>query len=491
MHTPAPDVVTTDLTEGQHPARIRLAFEELLAHQLGLQRLRHSIRSQPGIPLQGEPDLATQLKQHLPFTLTAAQQRVTEEIDQDLRSATPMLRLVQGDVGAGKTVVAALAIARTLDSGFQAALMAPTEILATQHYQTFCGWLKPLDIEPVLLTGKTRGKARQAVVERIASGQARLVLGTHSLFQQDIAFQKLGLVVIDEQHKFGVHQRLALASKGNTGGMPHQLIMTATPIPRTLAMSAYADLDISVIDALPPGRSPITTRVISDSRRQQVMDRVYSVCQQGRQAYWVCTLVEKSETRQGRAAEAVARSLQADFAGLTVGLVHGRMAPDKKNQVMADFHAGRIQVLVATTVIEVGVNVPNASVMVIENPERLGLAQLHQLRGRIGRGTRDSYCLLLYSAPLSSQGLARLQVMRESCDGFVIADRDLELRGPGELLGTRQTGAVQWRIADLSRDAGLLDAVRKAAVQLQQQTPRQAQLLIQRWLPQGDQCARA
>ncbi len=492
LHAPPPTASTADLTQDRHPARRRLAFEELLAHQLGLLRMRGTIRSQPGISLAGgEACLRQHLKQQLPFALTQAQQRVAADIARDLASSTPMLRLIQGDVGSGKTILAALAVLQAIESGCQAALMAPTEILAVQHHKTFCSWLEPLGIEPVLLTGKTRVRRRRETLACLASGEAPVVLGTHALFQDDLQFAHLALVVIDEQHKFGVHQRLALASKGDNCRMPHQLIMTATPIPRTLAMSAYADLDLSVIDELPPGRSPITTLVVSDNRRQQVIDRIHAACQQGRQAYWVCTLIDESDALEFQAAETVAQSLQTTCPDLTIGLVHGRLSQTEKTRVMTDFSNGQIQLLVATTVIEVGVDVPNASLMVIEDPERLGLAQLHQLRGRIGRGDLASHCILLYRAPLSRQGRTRLQVMRESCDGFAIADRDLELRGPGELLGTRQTGAVQFRIADLSRDAALLEPVREAASRLLQQAPDQARLLMERWLPQADLCARA
>ncbi|MFT3929439.1 MAG: ATP-dependent DNA helicase RecG [Spongiibacteraceae bacterium] len=499
LHTPPPDVAQAQLLAGRHPYQQRLAFEELLAHQLSMLRLRESAR-QHGAPIcSGSNKLQQQFLKQLPFALTSAQQRVAAEIAHDLTQPQPMLRLVQGDVGSGKTVVAALAALRAIASGYQVALMAPTEILAEQHRDNFSRWLQPLNIQLGWLSSKVKGKARENLLATVASGEIQLVIGTHALFQADVIFKNLGLAIIDEQHRFGVHQRLALKEKGNrqdtqsaTGTLtrqPHQLIMTATPIPRTLAMSAYADLDTSVIDELPPGRKPIHTAVIGNERRADVVERVRAGCAEGRQAYWVCTLIEESEQLQAQAAEATWQELQAALPELRVGLVHGRMKPAEKIATMAAFKAGELHLLVATTVIEVGVDVPNASLMIIENAERLGLAQLHQLRGRVGRGSAESFCLLVYQAPLSQQGKARLQVLRESNDGFVIAEKDLELRGPGELLGTRQTGLLQLRIADLQRDAELLPRVRELARELHANNPASAAALIRRWLPDRERFA--
>ena len=401
-----------------------------------------------------------------------------------------MLRLVQGDVGAGKTVVAALAALQALEAGWQVALMAPTEILAEQHFINFQRWFAALGISVAWMAGKLKGKARANQLQLIATGDAAMVVGTHALFQDEVRFHNLGLAIIDEQHRFGVQQRLALRDKGAAGQFsPHQLIMTATPIPRTLAMSAYADLDTSVLDELPPGRTPINTVLISDGRRQEVVERVRAGCAEGRQAYWVCTLIEESEQLQAQAAEVSWDELCESLPELSIGLIHGRMKPAEKAEIMAAFKAGDLHLLVATTVIEVGVDVPNASLMIIENPERLGLAQLHQLRGRVGRGSTASHCVLLYHAPLSALGRERLSIMRESTDGFVIAERDLELRGPGEVLGTRQTGLVQFRVADLVRDADLLPAVQDAAKRLAREHPAEVQPLIDRWLAQGQQFA--
>ena len=404
------------------------------------------------------------------------------EIRQDLSQPVPMLRLVQGDVGSGKTVVAALAALQTIGAGAQVALMAPTEILAEQHYQNFRGWLEPLGIQLAWLSGKIKGKARKETLEAVGSGEATVVIGTHALFQEDVAFSRLALVIVDEQHRFGVHQRLALREKGVGGTMaPHQLIMTATPIPRTLAMSAYADLDTSVIDELPPGRKPIETIAIPDSRRDDVTDRVRKACKEGRQAYWVCTLIEESEALQCQAAEVTAQELAERLPDLKVGLVHGRLKAAEKAAVMEQFKNGELDLLVATTVIEVGVDVPNASLIIIENPERLGLAQLHQLRGRVGRGEEASFCVLMYHPPLSLNGKARLQALRDSQDGFVIAEKDLEIRGPGEVLGTRQTGMMQFRLADFERDKGWIEPIREMAPPLMKQ-PALVNGLIRRWL---------
>jgi ATP-dependent DNA helicase RecG len=487
LHRPPPDADLEELAEGRHWAQHRLAFEELLTHQLSLQRLRESVRAQqaPALPLA--KTLPQQYLANLGFTPTGAQQRVGAEIAYDLSQDEPMLRLVQGDVGAGKTVVAAFAALQALEAGYQVALMAPTEILAEQHFINFSKWLAPLGLDVAWLAGKLKGKARASALEQIAAG-APMVVGTHALFQDEVRFAKLALVIIDEQHRFGVQQRLALRQKGIGGRMcPHQLIMTATPIPRTLAMSAYADLDTSILDELPPGRTPVNTLVIADSRRLEVVERVRLACNEGRQAYWVCTLIEESEELTCQAAETTFTDLAAALGGLNVGLIHGRMKPAEKAAVMDQFKQGQLQLLVATTVIEVGVDVPNASLMIIENPERLGLAQLHQLRGRVGRGSAASHCLLLYHPPLSQLGRERLSIMRETCDGFVIAEKDLELRGPGEMLGTRQTGLLQFKVADLMRDADLLPAVRDAAQALLEHWPQHVSPLLERWLRHGQQ----
>ncbi|MGK9067009.1 ATP-dependent DNA helicase RecG [Stutzerimonas chloritidismutans] len=487
LHRPPPDADLEELAEGRHWAQHRLAFEELLTHQLSMQRLRESSRAQHAPPLPVARDLPQRYLTNLGFQPTGAQQRVGAEIAYDLAQDEPMLRLVQGDVGAGKTVVAALAALQALEAGYQVALMAPTEILAEQHFITFCKWLEPLGIEVAWLAGKLKGKARAAALERIAAG-CPMVVGTHALFQDEVQFRRLALVIIDEQHRFGVQQRLALRRKGVEGRLcPHQLIMTATPIPRTLAMSAYADLDTSLLDELPPGRTPVNTVLVADSRRLEVIERVRSACNEGRQAYWVCTLIEESEELTCQAAETTFEDLSAALGGLKVGLIHGRMKPAEKAAVMAEFKEGRLQLLVATTVIEVGVDVPNASLMIIENPERLGLAQLHQLRGRVGRGSAASHCVLLYHPPLSQIGRERLAIMRETCDGFVIAEKDLELRGPGEMLGTRQTGLLQFKVADLMRDADLLPSVRDAAQALLAHWPQHVSPLLERWLRHGQQ----
>ena len=483
IHAPPASADTAALLEHRHPAQQRLVMEELLTHHLSLLRLRAQIQSWRALPLlpRGER-LDHRFLEELPFRLTGAQQRVVREIRQDLSQPVPMLRLLQGDVGSGKTVVAALAALQAIDGGAQVALMAPTEILAEQHFLNFRSWFEPLGLEIGWLSGKTRGRLRSDLLEGLAQGRIPLVIGTHALFQEDVVFQRLALAIIDEQHRFGVHQRLALKEKGAAEDtVPHQLIMTATPIPRTLAMSAYADLDTSVIDELPPGRKPIETIAIPDSRREEVIERVRSACAEGRQTYWVCTLIEQSEALQCQAAEETARELQAVLGELRIGLVHGRMKAGEKAGVMAEFKAGRLDLLVATTVIEVGVDVPDASLIVIENPERLGLAQLHQLRGRVGRGHDASYCVLLYHPPLSDNGKARLKVLRESQDGFVIARKDLEIRGPGEVLGTRQTGLMSFRLADFERDQQWLEEVRHIAPTLMDDTER-VDALISRWL---------
>ncbi|MFB4368168.1 MULTISPECIES: ATP-dependent DNA helicase RecG [unclassified Pseudomonas] len=487
LHRPPPDADLEELAEGRHWAQHRLAFEELLTHQLSMQRLRESARAQLAPCLPVAKRLPQQFLDNLGFKPTGAQQRVGAEIAYDLSQHEPMLRLVQGDVGAGKTVVAAFAALQAIEAGYQVALMAPTEILAEQHFINFTRWLQPLGLETAWLAGKLKGKARATALEQIAAG-VPMVVGTHALFQDEVRFRNLALAIIDEQHRFGVQQRLALRQKGVGGRLsPHQLIMTATPIPRTLAMSAYADLDTSILDELPPGRTPVNTVLVADSRRFEVVERVRSACNEGRQAYWVCTLIEESEELTCQAAQTTYEDLAAALVGQQVGLIHGRMKPAEKAAVMDQFKQGHLQLLVATTVIEVGVDVPNASLMIIENPERLGLAQLHQLRGRVGRGSAASHCVLLYHPPLSQIGRERLGIMRETCDGFVIAEKDLELRGPGEMLGTRQTGLLQFKVADLMRDADLLPAVRDAAQALQEQWPQHISPLLERWLRHGQQ----
>lgn len=482
LHHPPPDADSQLLLEGKHWTQRRLIFEELMAHQISLQRLREQIRSQKAPALPAPQQLINNYLQRLPFAPTNAQQRVAQEISYDLAQPIPMLRLIQGDVGAGKTVVAAMAALQAIEAGYQVALMAPTEILAEQHFLTFKRWFEPLGIQVEWLAGKLKGKARQTALQNIVEG-CPMVVGTHALFQAEVAFNNLALIIIDEQHRFGVEQRLALRDKGAEGSLlPHQLIMTATPIPRTLAMSAYADLDTSILDELPPGRTPVATVVIADSRRPTVIERVRQACLEGKQAYWVCTLIEESEELTCQAAETTFAELSEALVGLKVGLIHGRMKPTEKVALMNQFKAGELQLLVATTVIEVGVDVPNASLMIIENPERLGLAQLHQLRGRVGRGSTESFCLLLYHPPLSRVAQERLTIMRETNDGFIIAEKDLEIRGPGEVLGTRQTGLLQFKVADLMRDSELLPAVREATQQLVIEHRECIEPLLNRWI---------
>ena len=491
VHRPPADADVAALLLGTHPAQQRLAFEELLSHHLSLRQLRVQIRQHGAPSLRGNGKLRKTLIKSLPFQLTAAQQRVSAEIAEDIAEAQPMLRLVQGDVGSGKTIVAAWAALAAIESGFQVALMAPTELLAEQHFRNLGAWFSPLGIEPVWLAGKVQGKARAAAMAALA-GDAKLVIGTHALMQQAVQFRDLGLVIIDEQHRFGVHQRLALRDKGRDGDrVPHQLVLTATPIPRTLAMTAYADLDVSVIDELPPGRTPVATVALSNSRRGEVIERIRVACAEGRQVYWVCTLIEESEQLEAQAAEVAHAELTAMLDGIPIGLVHGRLKPAEKQAVMDDFRSGRIALLVATTVIEVGVDVPNASLMVIENAERLGLAQLHQLRGRVGRGTQASSCVLMYQGPLSAMARERLTAMRETSDGFVIAEKDLELRGPGEMLGTRQTGRLEFRIADLARDAGLLVEVQRIGTIMIEQYPALCERLVARWIGAASRFANA
>ena len=490
LHRPPADAPVDQLMERQHPYQQRLAFEELLAHNLSLLRVRQKIQASEAPTLVHNQLSHNKFLEQLTFTPTGAQLKVIDQISTDMAKGVPMLRLVQGDVGSGKTLVGAAAALQAIANGFQAALMAPTEILAEQHRQNFQQWFEPLGITVGQLNGKMKVAERKAQLAAAASGESQLIIGTHALFQDGVEFADLGLVIIDEQHRFGVHQRMALKAKGKSGeGRPHQLVMTATPIPRTLAMSAYADLDISVIDELPPGRSPVSTVLIANERRQQVIDRVSAACSEGRQAYWVCTLIEESEALEAQAAEVTAQELQQQLAQLKVGLIHGRLKSNEKEAIMAQFKSGQLNVLVATTVIEVGVDVPNASLMIIENPERLGLAQLHQLRGRVGRGTTASHCVLLYGQPLSQYGKARLSAMRETSDGFKIAERDLELRGPGEVLGTKQTGEMQFKLADLQRDANLIKRIRRTAVEIAEQYPHLIDPIIQRWLSQAEEYA--
>lgn len=481
VHTPPADAPVALLIAGTHPCQQRLAFEEMLAHHLALQNSRALARCEQAPWLQTDEPLLQKFYQSLPFTPTAAQQRVIGEIQRDLAAYHPMLRLVQGDVGSGKTLVAAAAALAALSQEQQVALAAPTEILAEQHRLNFSGWLEPLGFNVAWLVGRLTAKQKSDTLAAIAHGDVHVVVGTHALFQDVVEFNRLGLVIIDEQHRFGVHQRLSLRAKAQTHLRPHQLVMTATPIPRTLAMTAYADLDLSVIDELPPGRTPVNTVLVSQERREEVIARVRGACAEGRQVYWVCTLVEDSETLAATAAQAIALQLAEALPELQVGLIHGRLKSREKEQAMAAFKGGETDLLVATTVIEVGVDVPNASLMIIENPERLGLAQLHQLRGRVGRGSTASHCVLLYGHPLSKVAKQRLQVMRTTTDGFVIAEEDLKIRGPGELLGTRQTGAIEFRLADLQRDAHLIEAVHSTADQILQHNPQIGTKIITRW----------
>lgn len=502
LHQPPKEANLEQLEAGQHPCQKRLILEELLAHQLSMHRARLKGKQEKAVQLHFMGPSQQKIIDSLPFIPTDAQKRVVEEIQFDLNQPHPMLRLVQGDVGSGKTLVAALTAAPMVDAGYQVAIMAPTEILAEQHLLNFTQWFGPLfdkehenseenDRKKVVwLTGKVKGKARERALADIASGEAKLVIGTHALFQDDVEFHQLGLAIIDEQHRFGVHQRLALRSKGKTFA-PHQLIMTATPIPRTLAMSAYADLDVSVIDELPKGRIPINTLVVSNQRRQEIVTRINEVCQGGTQAYWVCTLIEESETLQCQAAEVTAHQLTEALPKLRIGLIHGRMKAHEKADIMQRFKNHELDLLVATTVIEVGVDVPNSNLIIIENPERLGLAQLHQLRGRVGRGNQLSHCVLLYQAPLGDVSKQRLSVMRSSNDGFYIAEQDLLIRGPGELLGSRQTGLQQLSVADLARDGYLLPHVKSMAEQLINQHPQDVEAIIKRWMGNTEQFAQA
>lgn len=484
LHRPPPSVSAEVLEKGEHPAQKRLIFEELLAHNLAMQQLRLGVKQQYAEPLTYKSDLKSRFLTSLPFEPTNAQKRVTEDIERDLAQPSPMMRLVQGDVGSGKTLVAALAALTAIDNGKQVALMAPTEILAEQHANNFANWLRPFGIEVGWLAGKVKGKARNAQLEAIKNGDVQMIIGTHALFQESVEFHDLALIIIDEQHRFGVHQRLTLREKGaKADHYPHQLIMTATPIPRTLAMTVYADLDTSIIDELPPGRTPIKTVVISEDRRPEIVQRVYQACKnEKRQAYWVCTLIDESEVLEAQAAAAIAEDLQRALPDLRIGLVHGRMKPQEKQEIMAEFKAASIDLLVATTVIEVGVDVPNASLMIIENSERLGLAQLHQLRGRVGRGATASHCVLMYKPPLGKISSKRLQVMRDSQDGFYIAEKDLEIRGTGEILGTKQTGSAEFKVANLMRDRKIIPLAQRYAKQIIVENPPLAEALIKRWL---------
>lgn len=481
LHRPSPDANTAAIVAGEHPAQLRLALEELVAHQLSLLSRRARTHEKTSAPVNSQGKLAHTITSQLPFTLTGAQQRVCEEILADLRKSTPMLRLLQGDVGSGKTLVAALTAAHMVESKHQVALMAPTELLSEQHFAGFQKWFEPLGINVLWLTGQIKGKARKAALERIEAGEVDIIVGTHALFQDAVVFKSLGLVLVDEQHRFGVNQRLSLTQRGLNEITPHQLTMTATPIPRTLSMVAYADLDCSTIDELPPGRKPITTALIDNDRRQSVIERVGNACQQGRQAYWVCALIEESEALDATAAEVTAEQLEAALPGLRIGLLHGRISSQEKGDIMAAFANHELDILVATTVIEVGVDVPNASLMIIENAERFGLAQLHQLRGRVGRGAVESHCILMYQSPLSHTARDRLTVMRESQDGFVLAEKDLEIRGPGEVLGTRQTGVSSFRVARLPEHNELLEKAQDIASNMVSTDAQRAEKIEQRW----------
>ncbi|OED69607.1 ATP-dependent DNA helicase RecG [Vibrio tasmaniensis ZS-17] len=493
IHRPPPGIDLELFDEGKHPAQLRLIMEELLAQNLSMLSVRSKGQQDKAMPFPPVNTLKDKLLAQLPFSPTNAQARVTKEIEADLEKPHPMMRLVQGDVGSGKTLVAALAAVRALEHGQQVALMAPTELLAEQHAINFANWFEAMGIQVGWLAGKLKGKARETELARIASGEAKMVVGTHALFQEHVEFKNLGLVIIDEQHRFGVHQRLELREKGaKQGYYPHQLVMTATPIPRTLAMTAYADLETSIIDELPPGRTPIQTVAIPDTKRDDIVERVKNAClNEGKQAYWVCTLIDESEVLEAQAAADTAEELQRKLPDVKIGLVHGRMKPAEKQAVMQEFKENKLHLLVATTVIEVGVDVPNSSLMIIENPERLGLAQLHQLRGRVGRGSVASHCVLLYHSPLSKTAQKRLGVLRESNDGFVIAQRDLEIRGPGELLGTKQTGLADFKIADLVRDQRLIPEVQRIARHIHDSYPDNAKAIINRWLGERDVYSKA
>ena len=490
IHRPGDAADTRALQEVTHPAQQRLIREELLAHQLCMRLLRKQIRTRPAPQLTDVEAQAVQLENNLPFNFTGAQKRVIGEVAQDMRATRPMLRLMQGDVGSGKTVVAASAMLAAARAGFQAALMAPTELLAEQHFQNLRHWFEPLGLSVVMLSGKLKKREKDAALAQVACGEASIIVGTHAIFQDDVKFRNLALAVVDEQHRFGVQQRLQLRDKGPDNASPHQLVMSATPIPRTLAQTLYADLDVSVIDELPPGRTPIVTVAINQSQRSDVLHRLGKACQEGRQAYWVCTLIEENDEIEAQAAAVTAEKLQEALPDLRVGLVHGKLKAQQKEQQMRDFSQGRTQLLVATTVIEVGVDVPNASIMIIDNAERLGLSQLHQLRGRVGRGSNASQCVLLYQTPLSQSARARLDVMRKTTDGFRIAQADLELRGPGELLGRRQTGLVGFKLADPVRDAKLIPPLQTLADEWLERFGADAQRIILRWVGDVERYAR-
>ncbi|MEY3289091.1 MAG: hypothetical protein RLZZ419_1333 [Pseudomonadota bacterium] len=485
LHAPDESMSIEALQNGGVPALKRLAFEELLAHHLSLRVTRNKTKAWQAPVFENAADktITEQFLNSLPFKLTGAQQRVIAEIEADYRRQHPMMRLVQGDVGSGKTIVSAYAALLAIIAGYQVAIMAPTELLAEQHKRNFSAWFESFQIKVVFLTGQVKGSARKALLQALADGSANIIIGTHALFQESVNFHRLGLVIIDEQHRFGVHQRLALREKGQQGNTrPHQLVMTATPIPRTLAMLQYSDLDISIIDELPPGRKPIVTSVIPAERRAEVIDRINSWVSKKRQVYWVCTLIEESEILECEAAQKTAELLMQALPNVRVALIHGRMKSADKDAIMQAFKKHEVDLLVATTVIEVGVDVPNAGLMIIENPERLGLSQLHQLRGRVGRGEDNSYCLLMYQSPLSDTARQRLGILRDSNDGFVIAEKDLQLRGPGEVMGTRQTGAINFKIADLARDADLLDAIQQTGEKIFTEAPQAIQPLCDRWL---------
>ncbi|SHO58381.1 ATP-dependent DNA helicase RecG [Vibrio quintilis] len=488
IHRPSADIDPELFDKGHHPAQLRLIMEELLAQNLSMLAIRHQGQQEQALSLTHSEPFKQQLLEQLPFSPTSAQARVVKEIESDLEQSHPMMRLVQGDVGSGKTLVAAMAALRAISHGYQVALMAPTELLAEQHAINFKTWFEPMGINVGWLSGKQKGKAKEQAITEIANGEVSMIVGTHALFQEQVGFHHLALIIIDEQHRFGVHQRLELREKGGKDGRyPHQLIMTATPIPRTLAMTAYADLETSVIDELPPGRTPVQTVAIPETKRNDIIERIRHAClSEGKQAYWVCTLIDESEVLEAQAAEEIAQTLKQQLPDLKIGLVHGRMKAAEKQSVMQDFKSGECHLLVATTVIEVGVDVPNASLMIIENPERLGLAQLHQLRGRVGRGSVASHCVLLYHPPLSKTAQKRLAVMRDSSDGFVIAQKDLEIRGPGELLGTKQTGLADFKIADLLRDQYLIPEVQRIARYIHEHYPENAQAIIDRWLTDRD-----
>lgn len=491
VHLPPPDACVSQLLEGTHPMQQRLAFEELMANHAALRQIRHRIRQHSAPTLSEKTNLTSAFIKTLPYELTSAQRRVVDDIYADLSKPQAMMRLIQGDVGSGKTIVALLAMLKVVENGYQAAMMAPTEILAEQHYLNFKKFLADFDIHIAWLSGRLKARDRNYGLSAISGGQAKIVIGTHALFQKEVTFKQLGLVVIDEQHRFGVNQRMSLRDKGEQADCyPHQLIMTATPIPRTLAMTAFADMDYSVIDELPPGRTPVTTIVIPNTRRHEILQRVKEQCLQGHQVYWVCTLIEESETLQCQAAADTAEEISAILPEVKVGLVHGRLGGDAKETVMEAFKQNQINLLVATTVIEVGVDVPNASLMVIENPERLGLSQLHQLRGRVGRGHQQSHCVLLFQPNLSETAKSRLSIMRETTDGFKIAEHDLKLRGPGQVLGTRQTGCARFKVANLMRDKSLLTGVKYACEFLEQHHPEVIPALTKRWFGDNEQYGR-